>query len=403
MSNIIIGYFWLFIHRPFEIWPTLATLRIELIYFLVMLSTWLFAKKVNGQVSWLSIAYLVFACSVLSSWLISPWSETEKSRGYVQNYFKIIAIYPILVTSIRSRQELQKIVVSLIVIMSVYMLHSLREYKAGRSEYRMGINRMIGVDTFLGDPNSFSASIVYMLPLTLPCWSLTKTRWERIALACYILLSVLCIILTGSRGAFLGLIFLAISTLLWTRSRLRTLLISVILVPAIWLIMPLELRNRFTTIIDPSVGPANAQVSAKSRTEGLYLGLGLWSRYPVTGCGPGAWIPATGSAVESHNLFGEVPGELGSLGVLSFMAVVGLLYYNVFRITKLTRNSYYESDLFYKRLAHSIGLAVTVMLLMGYGAHNLYRFSWVWYGALLVVARRTLTDEVDSRSKNEME
>ena len=34
----------------------------------------------------------------------------------------------------------------------------------------MGIARMIGVDTTLGDPNSFGASIVFALPIVVAVW-----------------------------------------------------------------------------------------------------------------------------------------------------------------------------------------------------------------------------------------
>ncbi len=47
-------------------------------------------------------------------------------------------------------------------VMFVYMLHSLREYFNGRHVYRMSIDRMIGVDQAMSDPNSFGASIPLM-------------------------------------------------------------------------------------------------------------------------------------------------------------------------------------------------------------------------------------------------
>ena len=49
----------------------------------------------------------------------------------------------------------------------LYMSHSLREYVQGRHVYRMGIARMVGVDSTLGDPNAFGGSLVYALPIAL--------------------------------------------------------------------------------------------------------------------------------------------------------------------------------------------------------------------------------------------
>ena len=37
-------------------------------------------------------------------------------------------------------------------------------------------------------------------------------------------------------------------------------------------------------------------------------------RFPLTGCGPGVWRPATGSGLEAHNLYGLLMDEAGWLG-----------------------------------------------------------------------------------------
>ena len=60
-------------------------------------------------------------------------------------------------------------------VMGLYMTHSLKEFVAGRHTYRMSIVRMIGVDTSLGDPNSFGASIVFALPFVTAIWNTTKS------------------------------------------------------------------------------------------------------------------------------------------------------------------------------------------------------------------------------------
>ncbi len=58
-----------------------------------------------------------------------------------------------------------------VIVMGVYMTHSFKEYLAGRHTYRMGIARLIGVDTSQGDPNSFGASVVFALPFALLFWN----------------------------------------------------------------------------------------------------------------------------------------------------------------------------------------------------------------------------------------
>src|SRR5262249_57671238 len=67
------------------------------------------------------------------------------------------------------------------------------------------------------------------------------------------------------------------------------------------------------------------QQSADDRIEGLKTGFDLLNQYPLTGCGPGAWRLATGRQTESHNLYGQVMGEMGTLGIVSFGALLTTL------------------------------------------------------------------------------
>ena len=84
--------------------------------------------------------------------------------------------------------------------------------------------------------------------------------------------------------------------------------------PLAFVALPESLQTRFETIINPEVGPKNAQESGEGRLLGLTTGFSLWAANPLNGIGPGAWRPATGSKIESHNLYGQLIGELGTLG-----------------------------------------------------------------------------------------
>src|SRR5207253_6282664 len=98
------------------------------------------------------LAYLAFIAAVLFAWLLSPWAETGQIA--VENYLKLVVFYLLIVTFVHDEASLRRLVVAFLAVMAVYMLHSFREYLGGRYTYRMGIARMIAVDTTLGDPNS---------------------------------------------------------------------------------------------------------------------------------------------------------------------------------------------------------------------------------------------------------
>jgi O-antigen ligase len=385
MQWILIGYMFLFIHRPFEIWPALGDMHLERIYALgAMLAVAVYPGK-----RWLPnvqhFAYLLFWIAVAVCWIASPWANY--SQDLVENYFKIVVFYILFMFVIHDERSLRRFLLAFLAIMFIYMLHSLREYVGGRYTFRMGIARMIGVDKSLGDPNSFGASIVYALPFVVPFWLDKPSRWLRAFLVAYVGLSLVCIGLTGSRSSFIGLVLCCLLIVLRSRKRFAMLVLVVLAAPMLWMALPASMQTRFETIINPEVGPANAQSSAMDRIEGLKIGFQLYEKNPVTGIGPWAWKPATKRDLESHNLYGELLGEMGTLGALTFAGVLIGFFVNWSRIRKAYQQHPEWGKDFLYHVNGAIALAVILLLFEGNFGHNLFRYSWLWYGGFLIITR----------------
>jgi O-antigen ligase len=387
MRWLLIGYMFLFIHRPFEIWPALGTIRIELLYMLALGTVWMVAPGKQLRLSSpLHLSFVLFAAAVLVCWLASPWMDAGTMA--VDKYVKLLVFYVVLITIIRDERNLKYLVAALLVIMTLYMLHSLWEYHNGRHSYKMGIIRLVGVDQTLNDANAFGASILYTLPFVPAAWVALPSRPWRAFLVCYVVLVMGCIGLTGSRSAFAGFLLCALVSILRSRWRWPFLMAAVLSAPLLWAALPESLQNRFETIVNPEAGPKNAYGSAQGRLEGLLTGWELWQQSPFTGVGPGAWRPASGSKLEAHNLYGQVAGEMGLLGVAAFVLVVLFWWWNLRRINRLYReHPEWPRDFLY-HLTRGLGLMLLLLLFEGNFGHNLYRYYWLWYGGFLIIARQ---------------
>lgn len=386
MHWLLIGYMFLFIDRPFEVWPWLGDLRVERVYMLLTLAAWVVYPGKRFLPNAQHAAYFAFACAVLLAWAVSPWAA--HGQPVVEDWLKIVVFYVLLVTSVHDEKGLRRVATGFVAVMGLYLLHSFREYLAGRHTYRMGIARMIGVDTTLGDPNSFGASIVFALPLVYALWKAEiGGRLGRYLLLGYVGLSALCVLLTGSRSSLLGLL-VWFGIIIWgTRYRFAALAGFAVCAPLAFVALPQSLQTRFETIINPEVGPANAKESGEGRLLGLTTGFRQWMNNPLSGVGPGAWRPANNTKIESHNLYGQLVGETGTVGLLAFLAVLGCFWANL-RAVKRVRRAVpaWENDLVCA-LPRAVGVALFLLLFMGNFGHNLFRFTWLWYGGFLIIAR----------------
>ena len=386
MRWLLIGYMFLFIDRPFEVWPWLGDLHIERVYMLFTMAVWVFHPGKRFLPNPQHAAYAFFAFAVVLAWLMSPWAD--QGQRIVEDWFKIIVFYCLLVTTVNDEEGLKHIACGFVAVMGLYLTHSLREYIGGRFTYRMGISRMIGVDSTLGDPNSFGASIVFSLPIVAALWKAgTGGRNGRTLLAGYVALACLCILLTGSRSSLLGLVVWFMIAIWGTKYRFAAFVAFAMAAPLAFVALPDELQNRFETMINPEVGPANAKESGEGRIVGFTVGMELWSKFPATGIGPGAWRPCTGSMIESHNLYGQLASETGTLGVVAFLSILGCFWMNL-RVVRRDRlqNPERRTDLIYT-LSTAVGVSLFLLLFMGNFGHNLFRFTWLWYGGFLIIAR----------------
>jgi O-antigen ligase len=384
---------WLFIHRPFEVYPVLGSIHLERFYVFVCLIYWLLFhpdKRLVGNR--MNLALGSFWLAVTLAYLASPYQDSERCSTTFQNYLKIVVFYPMVMTTVRGEKQLKLMSAGFLVGFAIYLTHSFREYFAGRHVFRMGIVRMIAVDEFESDPNSFASSILYAMTIAFAFWPEIRGAKDRFFLSCFFGLSVLCIILTGSRSGFVGLIcLLAFGFRRLLRKKLLLLLV-LSAIPLGWFAMEERLQNRFWTLIDPSVGPSNAEESAVSRSQGFNEGITLWERSPVLGLGPGAHGLATGRGMQAHNLYGQVLGETGTLGALTLLSVVLCFLANGWEARNLRRSLGGEVGRFPANLSAAIMMALMLLLIKGYSDHNLYRYTWLWFGAFQAIAVGCLRD-----------
>jgi O-antigen ligase len=384
MTWLLGGYVWLYLHRPFEYWPWLGDLQIERAYVLFTLACWVAYPHKRWITNRLHAGIVAFTFVLLLCWVVSPYPNPGDKVW--ENHWHVLVFFVLMATTVYDEKNLRLLLRIYLAALFLYMGHSLFEYFNGRIEYRMKTTRMIGVDVTYSDPNTFAATLLHALPYVLPFWAETrrgsKMRWFLYA---YVALTLLCILLTGSRRAFLGLGILAFMLIVLSRHRWALLALVALASPLVWEMMPSYLQNRYLTILDPSYGPANAETSAQFRSHAWVDGLRLFDQYPLTGVGPGAFGDAVGHQMQAHNLYAQTMAEMGLLGLASLALLSALFIWNGIEMRRLYRKNCWPAD-FPLRVSGATVLAVLLLLAMGLGGHNLYRYNWLWFGAFQIGA-----------------
>ena len=112
----------------------------------------------------------------------------------------------------------------------------------------------------------------------------------------------------------------------------------------------------------------------------------IWKEHPINGVGPEGFGSASGTNQQAHTLYGQVISELGTLGIIALGCLLFCYVINRKEMIRLHFNHPEMHHRFTYQLSQAVGVAVVLLLIGGVGGHNLFRYSWLWYGAFQAVA-----------------
>ncbi|HEV8037522.1 MAG TPA: O-antigen ligase family protein [Bryobacteraceae bacterium] len=163
--------------------------------------------------------------------------------------------------------------------------------------------------------------------------------WKHLLGATGILLALMYMLKTGSRGALLAALTLALVSILFGRNRIRLAIAGVPIALALLLLVPSSFFHRFTVIaFQPQSmavrdsSDASAVASQIQRMALLRLSVTYAITHPLLGVGPGQFaVAASGDAAKegkvpnwlgTHNSYTEIASECGLPAFFLYVAVI---------------------------------------------------------------------------------
>ncbi len=406
----IVGYLFLFIFRPYEFWPIIGTFRVERIYMLTLMALVFFdagKRYIPHLVNRMVVAF--FAVLFVSG--LFAYSMGTAFTGIFE-YFKLLIFYFIIIYSIRDEKQLEKFILAYLTIMLLYVGKSCWEYFLhDRYSWQQGMARLVGIDSTYGNSNAFAASMVYSLPYL---WAMFKLRSHsriiQLILLAYALLIPVAIMYTGSRSGMVAALFFGVLLVLGSSKKFTTVVVLSLSLAVVWNVMPEKQQNRFLSIFIKDIAPeaASADASAQGRIDGFLQGVKTFKKYPVLGIGPYnfrySWegIPYE-FAHNPHNLYGQILGELGAVGVIVFGSMVFSIYRCHRSVVRRIREYIAAREassppprnmVLLKLVSVASMQAILLLLFNGNFGHNLYRYNWLWIGAIGVLASHFIAKEL---------
>lgn len=179
-----------------------------------------------------------------------------------------------------------------------------------------GSYRVWGPDgTFIGGNNEIGLALIMVVPLMRYLQLNTPQRWLRYGLVGAMVLTVVAILGTQSRGALLGIVAMGCFLLFKSRQKMVMIILLSLSIPVLLAFMPQSWYERMGTI-----KTYDQDESALGRFEAWKFAFQQAIDHPLTGGGFEIFFDRT----DAHSIYFEMLGEHGFIGLILFL-LLGLV------------------------------------------------------------------------------
>ena len=334
---------------------------------------------------------LVYFLSTLKSVSFSLSME-----GLFLKFFEWIMIYFIVAEVINTKAKLRRIVTAIIFSIFFITVDGIVQLITGTDFIRGYQASGHKIRASFGNPNSFGAWLVIMIPLSVSLlYSGTKKTVKAILLSATAL-SIFCLALTYTRGAWLATIF-AIAFIGIFRSKKLLIVLLVILIALSFVLLNITKEHALSFV--------RFSEQDMERPKLWLEALTIIEDFPLLGTGPNTYASVAPryritekTGYYPHNSYLHMAAESGLLGLAAFIWIIVTLFKTSLADLKKINNNFY-SALLIGLLAGLFGFLIHSFVDTNFYSLQLGNLMWFIMG--LIVATRRIGDvSLDSNSFN---
>jgi len=350
---------------------------------IVTLAAWVVSqepKRLPAQVLPALLIAFAILFSITTYFALDHASAFERWDKHIRTIILLLVVMALAVSRLRIQAFLWIVAISI----GYYAA------KGGGYTLTGGTGRILGpAESLIADNNDFALAVVMMIPILNYLRVTSVNPLVKLGSWIVILLSVVAIIGTGSRGGFIGLVVLGIGFITFTKPKLGAFLIPVAIAAGVWAYAPQSWVERVKTI-----DQYQTDESANNRFAAWRTSWNLALDRPLVGGGFSAietdkvdfrynkvdWRATLSQQEKSraraaHSIYFQVLGDHGFVGLGLFLAIMGTAFFNLLRTLALARE---RPELHWARLL-SRALIVSFVAYLATGA----LLSMAYYDAFL--------------------
>ncbi len=278
---------------------------------------------------------VLFAIATFSYLYTSSKTEYSAASSPLATYVSLLMLFFVTMSVVDTRARLRKTVLVSFGSVAFASLYLIREWQRGVAAY--GIGYRPGWVT--GDANYYALCAVLLYPLAVFTFLHPQKRFDKFFAGGCLGLTAIAMMLTASRGGFVGLLLGGLFMLKSSKKKLKLTFITVGIMAVALFLVPSSTLQRIT---DPS---ASDKQSSDYRLQLWNAGWRMLTENPLTGVGVGnfgEYLSSYGAAEAAsfhvpHNTYLSIGAEMGFPGLLAFIAMLFTSLWNLSKLRKKAR------------------------------------------------------------------
>lgn len=323
--------------RPYEIFPALSAFssRLALVFALLTLlafvpTQWMLEGRLSARTREVELVLLLCVAALLSVPLAV--SRSEAIAAFSDVFLKAVVVFIVMINVVRTERRLHGLLWLSLLVSIVLSASALNDYRLGNFTVE-GYRTKGIIGAMFDDPNDMALHLVTMMPVAVALMLGASGLLKKIGWGACAALIVAGIVVTFSRGGFLGLAAVAL-VLGWKLGRRNPLsiVLGLACMVAFFAFAPGNYAERVGSIFSPNFDAAG---SGSQRRELLAESVNVALRRPLFGAGMDNFHMLSVHDKPTHNAYTQVAAELG---------LPALAIYLMFMLTPLRRLGQIERE-----------------------------------------------------------